>query len=347
MSGPPFRSWNDFGFTVGMPTMAPGHKLSEVELLKWLAYYQWEAIARMLGRPPHEIVSDGGERLYASLVDVELCFGPRHSQERFGEGARVHAKNRVGVFANRFVEGLFVLDDEDVSETTLDGITSRAGLRAYSGAFAAMTNVFIARVAGNTKLKVFTPLGIADADAAVLTEQPEGVTEQRRVQATGVMSHVASHPDAIPLDLCAGNRISYPVVPESDLNGAGLIYFARFVAMMNWAERSLLHDGLAVPVSLPLALCLSTEHRRVFYFANADASDTVDLTVSAALLPPDDGPPRASRIRTPFRLHVRFDLHRGSDKVLMASAEVRRALNVPADAKDVLMEAERLLRALT
>jgi len=347
MSGPPFRSWNDFGFTVGMPTMAPGHKLSEVELLKWLAYYQWEAIARMLGRPPHEIVSDGGERLYASLVDVELCFGPRHSQERFGEGAQVHAKNRIGVYAHRFVEGLFVLDDADVPPALLDGITSRAGLRAHPGAYAAMTNVFIARVAGNTKLKVFTPLGIADAAADVLTEQPEGVSEQRRVQASGAMGHVASHPDAIPLAPRSGNRITYPVVPESDLNGAGLIYFSRFVAMMNYAERRLLASGLDVPVSLPLALCLSTEHRRVFYFANADASDSVDVRVSAALLPPDDGAARASRVRTPFRLHVRFDLHRGSDQVLMASAEVRRALNVPADAKDVLMEAERLLRALT
>jgi probable biosynthetic protein (TIGR04098 family) len=340
-------SWNDYGFVVGMPTMAPGHKLSEVELLKWLNAYQWDAIARMLGCATYEIVNDAGERLYPSLVDVELGFGPSHGPERFGEGATVRVKNRVGVYADRFVEGLFVLDDADVPTATLDGIAGRSELRAHAGAWAAMTNVFIARMAGNVKLKVFAPAGIADAPADVLTEQPEGVSDQRRVQATGVMNHVASHPEAVALAPRGTNRITYPIVAESDLNGAGLLYFARFVAIMNYCERRFLETCLETPVSLPLALCLSTEHRRVFYFANAEPSDTVEAAVTTHVLPPPDDPSgRPARMRTPFRLHTRVDLYRGSDKVLMASSQVRKAVNVPADSKDVLMEAERLLRAI-
>jgi hypothetical protein len=64
-----------------MPTMAPGHELSEVELLKWLGAYQWDTIARTLGRATREIVDDAGERLYPSLVDVELGYGERRFLE--------------------------------------------------------------------------------------------------------------------------------------------------------------------------------------------------------------------------------------------------------------------------
>ena len=44
---------------------------------------------------------------------------------------------------------------------------------------------------------------------------------------------------------------------------------------------------------------------------------------------------------------VRVDLYRGSDKALMASTRVRKALNVPGDQKAVLMEAERFLRRVS
>lgn len=337
-------AWRTYGFDVGMPMMAPGHALSEVELLKWLNAYQWDAIARTLGRSTSAIVNDAGERLYPSLVDVELGFGAGHGLHCFGEGTGVRVTNRIGFFADRFVEGLFLLD----AGAAVDAgrVATRTDLRDVDGAWAAMTNVFIARAGSNAKLKVFAPAGIADADAVVLAEQPEGMAAQRRAQATGQMGLVASHPDAVPLPARSRERIPYRIVPESDLNGAGLLYFARFVAIMNYGERRFLQHALEVPVSLPLALALSTEHRRVFYFANAEPTDTVEVAVSARVLPPAETSGGAGRLRTPFRLHVRLDLVRGSDKVLMASSEVRKALRVPADAKDVLLEAERFLHAV-
>ena len=42
----------------------------------------------------------------------------------------------------------------------------------------------------------------------------------------------------------------------------------------------------------------------------------------------------------------RHDLHRASDKVLMASTVVRKSLNVPADRKAVLREADRFIAQL-
>lgn len=50
-------SWLSQQFEVEMPLMAPGEKLCEVEFLKWLAAYQWRAIAASLGTQPRDIVN--------------------------------------------------------------------------------------------------------------------------------------------------------------------------------------------------------------------------------------------------------------------------------------------------
>ena len=133
------------------------------------------------------------------------------------------------------------------------------------------------------------------------------------------------------------------------LNGAGLVYFARYESMMNYGERKFFGRQLEVPVSNEFVSCLSTEHRKAYFFANASPGDDVDVRISAELLPPGAFPePPASRPhRTPMKFRFRLELYRSSDNVLMATSLVRKALNVPGPAKAVLMESERLLRRWT
>jgi probable biosynthetic protein (TIGR04098 family) len=136
--------------------------------------------------------------------------------------------------------------------------------------------------------------------------------------------------------------IEYAVVPESDLNGAGLVYFARFVAMMSYAERRFLAARLARPLSSALAACLSTEHRKVYYFGNAAPDDTIAVYVSAHCGPIPGGPAGGPQ-RTPCRFVFRHDLHRRSDGALIASSAVQRALVIPAKERGIVIEAERFL----
>jgi probable biosynthetic protein (TIGR04098 family) len=340
--------WNDDAFTVAMPHLAPGDKLSEVEFLKRLGTCQWDAIARVLGRPSQEITSEFHERLYASWIDVELKFGARHAPDRFAEGARIRVRNRVRVFARRFVEGFFVFGDEEVPDAVLQATKTREDLRALGSPWCYMTNAFIAPVGGNTRLKVFQPAGIEDLDLPEAERTPPGIEDHARVQATGRIDDLGEGDPGVPLPVRDPSPIPYPLVPESDVNGAGLVYFARYVAIMNYGERRFLSERIAPPLSQPLATCLSTEHRRIYYFANAAPTDTVEIAVSARLVPPGrfPAPDAGARIRTPLKLIFRIDMVRGSDKVLMASSLVRKALNVPGDAKAVRLEADRFLAAL-
>lgn len=343
-------TWNDFDLLVQMPHMAPGEKLSEVEFLKQLAAWQWEAIARALKQRPPQLANTQGERLYGSVIDVELHLGPGHSMERLGEDVRVHARNRVRFYAKKFVEGLFLLDDEPIPDEEADAIASREDLRRRTGSWACMTNAFIARGGSNARLKVFRPAGVDDPDVPEIRETPLGIVEQGRVQASGEMEPLPGMPaDAIPLvDRLPLERIVYAIVPESDLNGAGLVYFARYESMMNYGVRRFLSEHLDVPVSSELISYLSTEHRRAYFFSNAVPTDRVDIRVSASIVPPGALEPQApaGAYRVPMHLLFRIDLYRTTDNVLMASSLVRSGLHVPGGAKAVLHEADRWLRRL-
>jgi len=341
--------WNDFALVVQMPHMAPGEKLSEVEFLKILAAYQWEAIARVLERRPSEIYSDPGDRLYGSVIDVELKLAGHHSQETLGEDVTIHVRNRVRFFAKKFVEGLFLIDDKEIPDSLVSSIKTREDLRSLDISWACMTNAFIARGGGNTKLKVFKPAGADELGIPELEEPPFGIHEQGRVQSSGEIEPFDDAPDAsIPLADHARGGIVYEIVPESDLNGAGLVYFARYEAMMNYGERRFLMEHLDHPVSSELVSYLSTDHRKAFFFANASPTDRVEVRVDARLLPPGtfDASNVPPRHRMPMKMLFRIDLHRGSDGMLMASCLVRKSLNVPGNAKAVLAECERWLRTL-
>jgi probable biosynthetic protein (TIGR04098 family) len=338
--------WNDFSFVVQMPHMAPGEKLSEVEFLKMIAAYQWEGIARVLGRRPSEIVSPHKERLYGSVIDVELRFAEQHSQELLGEDVEIHVRNRVRFYAKKFVEGLFVIDDKPIPDSVVEKVQRREDLRGLPYSWACMTNAFIVRAGGNVKLKVFKPEGADDANIPELPQPPYGITEQGRVQASGRIDPLGDDGAAAPLAWLGREPVVYTIVPESDLNGAGLVYFARYEAMMNYGERRFLCDRLEWPFSSELVSYLSTEHRKAFFFANASPTDNVEVRVSAGVLRPGafPAPPASLPYRVPLKFVFRIDLHRGSDKALMASSLVRKSLNVPGSAKAVLHEAERYLR---
>jgi probable biosynthetic protein (TIGR04098 family) len=338
--------WNDYELLVQMPHMAPGEKLSEVEFLKVLAAFQWESIARALGRRPPALVNAQHDRLYGSVIDVELHLGERHSMEVLGEDVKIRVRNRVRFFAKKFVEGLFVIDDQEIPERTPAAIETRKDLQQLGGSWACMTNAFIARGGSNVKLKVFRPVG-ADDGVAELSETPIGIVEQGRVQRSGEIDPLDGDPaGAIAIVPRIDTPIRYEIIPESDLNGAGLVYFARYEAMMNYGERLFLSNHMALPFSAELISYLSTEHRKAYFFANAAPNDTVDIRVEARVLPPGSyaSPPEGVAYRVPMKLQFRIDLYRGSDNVLMASSLVRKSLNVPGSAKAVFAEVERFLR---
>ncbi|MGH0037947.1 MAG: hypothetical protein ACQGVK_23195 [Myxococcota bacterium] len=340
-------SWLSQSFEVEMPHMAPGEKLCEVEFLKWIAAYQWRASAVALGTQPRDITNQKGDRLYGSVIDFELDFGPGSGPDHLCEGAQVHVRNRIHFYANRFAEGLFVFGDREIPEEALSAIKTRSDLAASGLPWACMTNAFIARGGANTQLAVHAPAGIEDAAIEPMKRAPDGMSIHQEAQSTGHLQEFDGPPGR-RLRLLTREPVRYKILREADLNGASLVYFARYLAMANYGERHLLGDHLELPLSADLVGCLSTEHRKIVYFGNAPPSDTVEISTEVRLLLPEDfaAPAEKVRWRTPLKLVFRHDLRRASDKVLMASTLVRKALNIPPDKKAILREADRFLAQL-
>ncbi len=349
---PSVPRWNCYTLLVQMPHMAPGGRLSEIELLKWLGAFQWQSISQALSQSASRIATAHGERLYASFIDVELSLTPRHNLLTLGEDVTLYIANSVSFYAKKFVEGLFVISDQPLTVEALSGIENRASLGASGFSWACMTNAFIAREGSNTRLKVFKPHGTDGVSLMELKQPPSGVTTQARVQATGELeqlvefedTHRASIRRISPLHTTS---VAYEISPENDLNGAGLVYFARYPAMMDYGDRIVLGRQIEPPVSTHLVSYLSTEHRAIFFFANASSGDYAEVRVTASLLLPSAFPDTDKDLpyRIPFHLLLRHDLHRASDRVLMASSFVRKALCVPGHTKHVLLEAERFVQS--
>ncbi|HSO40269.1 MAG TPA: LnmK family bifunctional acyltransferase/decarboxylase [Labilithrix sp.] len=341
------RGWRDYELTIGMPHMVP-NKLSEVELLKWLGAYQWESISALLGRKSHEITSLEKDRLYASFISVELGFPASRPIDAFEEGAKVSVRNRVGVFGRRFVEGMLLFDCEEIPAAVTEAVVTKDDLARSERPWAYVTNAFIARAGSNTKLKIFEPEGMDAAHVPALKSAPVGISEHQSVQASGQMGADAIPAGARPvLPAGASAEIVYKISPESDLNGAALLYFARYVAMMDYGTRRFMSEHLSRPVSSSLIECLSTEHRRIYYFVNAEPSDSVRIFVQAWSLPAAPRTAHSKHGRSSLaRFVFRLDLYRASDGALMASSLVTKSLNVPDRDKTLVNEAKRFVASL-
>lgn len=331
--------WFDRSFLVGMPHLIPG-QLSDVELFKVLGDAQWQSISRLLDIPSAKIVNDTGERLYASFINIDLSYGTKAPVD-LGEGTELFIRHAARFYARRFVEGFFVFDDAALAPDAHAGISSRADLERLSCPWVYLTNAFVAREDSNSRLKTFAP---SSTGTPLSTDVlPPGIRDHEHVERTGALS-LPGMAGATSLAADGLPRISYEILPESDLNGAGLLYFARYVAMANYGERLFLRGHPTLAVSSRIASLLTTTRRRIFYFANANEGDRVELAVSAYLAKSEDGA-LSSAVRTaPLKLYFTTELRRASDGVLMAMSATEKHLVIPKRHKTLLLEAGRLAK---
>jgi probable biosynthetic protein (TIGR04098 family) len=337
----------ELSFTVGMPNMVPD-QLSEVELLKIFAEFQWVQIGNALQCPSHRLVNEAGDRLYASVVQVESCFGADGNISQFQEGDQVHARGTVRFHAKHFVEGWAVFDKEKpVPLETVSALATKADLEQLQSPWICMTNAIVARLADNSRLKTFGPAGIDDLDIPVAPERPQGLSEHEQVMQSGEMAPLCGDARLAPLVPVDAGPIPYQIALENDVNGAGLLYFARFIAMMNYAERIFLLRRLERPFSQQLIRFLSTERRRSYFYANAAETDEVLVYCSGAVIDPEAPPQRSGATRTrALRFQFFFDLVRKSDGVLMAKSVVTKALTIPNRFNTLHGEARRFAHSL-
>ena len=111
----------------------------------------------------------------------------------------------------------------------------------------------------------------------------------------------------------------YQLVPDRDLNGAGLVYFANYPMFLDICERDVLASA-ASPLSHDLIDQRTVVHRRSAYLNNASSRDTLRIEIEPWLRATGAG----------LHLHVNARMFRQSDQRLMMVSTVRKI--VPASA---------------
>jgi probable biosynthetic protein (TIGR04098 family) len=329
--------WREFRLHVGMPHLQPG-RLAEEPIIKQLGAFQWQAVAQLAGQPESALVSEAGERLHISMISVELGMPAGRSWDEFDEGDDLCFQQRTRVYGRKLVEGCFVFDKAAVPEDELQAIGGRDDLARGKHPWAYVTHGFITH-APSTWAKLETPGAFREATLPESPGMPTGIAEHQAVERSSEIGGFANWPTANTLPSAgAAASFTYDLAPETDFNAVGVVYCARLPAIMAGAERRLLRERLPVTLSEPLVARLATEHRRIYYFANANRESSLRMTVEARFAP---AAPAPARVRTLGRFLFRTDIHRSSDGVLMASSLVERVLRVPGQDKPLLTELER------
>lgn len=215
-------------FNVNMPQMAMGG-LSESWLFKELGDIHWSMITNGLECPSSALADSNGNRLYATFTRICVSFNPLPSYEE-----NSHLLLETSSFA-RFGAGMF-FSDINIEPGGQASIMSSFAMRGESGS--------------NTTLLKGQPQIQPNCQIRQLTAYPQFADEYRTHRKETVQSTIFAH--------------EYKIVPQHDINGVGLLYFAAYpiiaeICLQNYSDQSY----------------LATVKKDLFYFGNCNESETL------------------------------------------------------------------------
>ena len=309
-SGP---EWARTDLEIGMP-LTGRNNLAETPLLQYLGDQRWRHVSDIVGVPSREIVDDAGARLYATFYYVEVAFPPGRPMASFGENDRLTVFSSVARYGTSMVDGISYLVPEpgatSVPYTSVQQAVD-AGVPAVR-----LSNIFVRQFVGAQWLKKGRPAHPNFARIPALADPPDSYEATKGAERTGTFA--APPADWTPMTDGPVQR-DYQLVPDRDLNGAGLVYFANYPMFLDICERDVLASA-ASPLSHDLIDQRTVVHRRSAYLNNASSRDTLRIEIEPWLRATDAG----------LHLHVNARMFRQSDQRLMMVSTVRKI--VPASA---------------
>jgi probable biosynthetic protein (TIGR04098 family) len=283
----------EYDLVLGLPHTNRGG-LADHLLLAHAGHFQWTSIARAIGLPLSDLRTLSGGLVYGTFYFIE----ERFPHDRPISAFKLDDTLRFGVFLRAFksmaVEGRIVFDHAWRVKPTLDLGESWPGDAAVTRhPTIRFGNIFITPERGNSVLRVAPP---ANADFSAIPplpneENPYQVT--RSAEASGELGLFG--PEWTRADVHPTFDVLYTIDADRDTNGAGLVYFANYVAFMDSAERRALTGNMARPPATADVAERALVHRLVAFYGNVDVDDAISTRVSLFTRP---GDPRMIGVRT-------------------------------------------------
>jgi probable biosynthetic protein (TIGR04098 family) len=217
-----------------------------------------------------------GNRLYATFFYVDLRFPESAPMASLAENDRVEVVSRIARFGGSMLDGVTWL-------LPLDGSGPVPALESAESAVAAgipsvrLSNIFVRQFGGAEWLKKSRPANPGFETIRELAAPPDCSVAVKDAEKNGHFE--LPGPGYVPL-ISGETSTDYKLIPERDVNGAGLVYFANYPVFLDICEREALKSA-ELPISEELCARRTVVRRRSAYLNNASWKDGVTVFTSA------------------------------------------------------------------
>ncbi len=285
---------------LGLPHTHCG-AVSEVALLMHALDIQWTIVGRCLGCPASRLLDRLGQPVYASVYFVDLSGFPDTGLAAFGPDDDLDIVSTLHRFGKTMLDGGHSLYPAGLVPPESPGPSPAPHVR--------LSNVLVSLGAGQHDLRIATPANADVECIPALTHEPDSYRLIKEAQQRGAFF---DPPSGAPQLADGTKTVDCRINRDRDLNGVGLLYFANYVAFMDFAERTVLErDGLFPPDALDGRVTL---RRRIGFYGNAAPHDTLTIAVQAFGL---------DATREHLMFHYRVQRRSDGRTIAVASAEKR------------------------
>jgi probable biosynthetic protein (TIGR04098 family) len=305
---------------IGMP-LTGLNNLAEGPLLQRLGDHRWRHLSGLMGVPSKAIVDEEGERLYPTFFYVEVGFPAERPMACYGENDRLKAVSAIARFGTSMLDGVSFLMPPDHPEGASPPFPDVASARAAGVPAVRLSNIFVKQFAGAEWLKKSRPVADGFTRIPLADAAPDSYAIVKQAERDGFLAR----PDGTWLPMTDGPvTCEHHLVPDRDLNGARLVYFANYPVFLDICERQALASA-RLALSQELLDRRTLVHRRSAYLNNASFRDSLFVEVEAWVQNPWTaliGTPAEA----PARLLLNFRMFRRSDRRLMMVSTAEKIL---------------------
>ena len=300
-----------YPMAIGMPH-TNHNQLSESLFLMQAGHFQWTSIARMLGTPLSRLRTLEGGEVYGTYQYIEEDFPEGLPMNFFRVDDECVFVNVLRAFKNISIDGRSLFHRvADLPPGTIEMFAANPERWKGRAPYIRMANIFITPSGGNEYLKIAPP---ANVNFEGFPPLPIRENAYNIVRAVGNGEGFGTvRQEDIPFDRIDEYAPICEINPDRDTNGAGLVYFANYIAFMDWAERKAMTENAPTPFAPAQIDYRALRRREIAYFGNASVSDRVRIHV------------RMFR-RGDTEVAFRYRLTRESDGKLIALSEAIKCI---------------------
>jgi probable biosynthetic protein (TIGR04098 family) len=247
--------------------------MSEVALLAQVGDLRWIDLGAATGVPASSQRDAEGHAVYASFYFVEIGGLPEEGLGMLGPDDQVEVVNTLERFGRSMLDGRHFLYRAGTLPDELP-------VDLPPAPWVRLSNVLVREGRGTDDLRITVPVNARVEDVPASAEEPDSYRLIKEARTRGRFGDPPA--DATPL--WEGTRtVTYRINADRDINGVGLVYFANYVAFMDYAERCALEEsGAFTPQALDAR---RTCTRQIGFYGNALRHDVLLVDVEAMMLP--------------------------------------------------------------